>query len=103
MLVNLEEVREAVDITIGDDGFRSKEVLEILKQMKEGNNMQPKRIINSMKVKVIEEDLLKVMDKIDDLEQMIYNQGAKNRDSYKLINDRITEAFDIIKILERKE
>ena len=39
--------------------------------------MQPKRIINSMKVKVIEEDLLKVMDKIDDLEQMIYNQGAK--------------------------
>ena len=63
--------------------------------------MQPKRIINSMKVKVIEEDLLKVMDKIDDLEQMIYNQGAKNRDNYKLINDRITEAFDIIKILER--
>jgi len=65
--------------------------------------MQPKRIINSMKVKVIEEDLLKVMDKIDDLEQMIYNQGAKNRDNYKLINDRITEAFEIIKILERKE
>ena len=65
--------------------------------------MQPKRVINSMKVKVIEEDLLKLMDKVDDLEQMIYNQGAKNRDSYKLINDRITEAFDIIKILERKE
>ena len=103
MLFNLEEIREAVDITIGDDGFRSKEVLEILKQMKEGNNMQPKRIINSMKVKVIEEDLLKVMDKIDDLEQMIYNQGAKNRDNYKLINDRITEAFDIIKMLERRE
>ena len=65
--------------------------------------MQPKRIINSMKVKVIEEDLLKVMDKIDELEQMIFNQGAKNRDNYKLINDRITEAFDIIKVLERKE
>ena len=65
--------------------------------------MQPKRIINSMKVKVIEEDLLKVMDKIDDLEQMIYNQGAKNRDNYKLINDRITEAFDIIKILEKEK
>jgi len=31
MLFDLEEVREAVDITIGDDGFRSKEVIEILK------------------------------------------------------------------------
>ena len=49
------------------------------------------------------EDLLKLMDKVDDLEQMIFNQGAKNRDNYKLINDRISEAFDIIKILERKE
>ena len=47
------------------------------------------------------EDLLKLMDKVDDLEQMIFNQGAKNRDNYKLINDRITEAFDIIKILEK--
>ena len=56
-----------------------------------------------MKVKVIEEDLLKVMDKIDELEQMIFNQGAKNRDNYKLINDRITEAFDVIKMLERRE
>ena len=65
--------------------------------------MQPKRVINSMKVKVIEEDMLKIMDKIDDLEQMIFNQGAKNRDNYKLVNDRITEAFDIIKILERKK
>ena len=26
-----EEVREAVDIVIGDDGFRSKEVIEVLK------------------------------------------------------------------------
>ena len=38
MLFDLEEVREAVDITIGDDGFRSKEVIEILKQMREENN-----------------------------------------------------------------
>ena len=65
--------------------------------------MQPKRIINSMKVKVIEEDMLKIMDKLDDLEQMIFNQGAKNRDNYKLINDRITEAFDAIKMLERRD
>ena len=26
-----EEVKEAVDIVIGDDGFRSKEVIEVLK------------------------------------------------------------------------
>ena len=37
MLFDLEEVREAVDITIGDDGFRSNEVIEILKQMREEN------------------------------------------------------------------
>jgi len=37
MLFDLEEVREAVDITIGDDGFRSKEVIEILKQMRKEN------------------------------------------------------------------
>jgi len=48
------------------------------------------------------EDLLKLMDKVDDLEQMIFNQGAKNRDNYKLINDRINEAFDVIKMLEGK-
>jgi hypothetical protein len=29
-----EEIREAVDIAVGDDGFRSKEVIEILKIMK---------------------------------------------------------------------
>ena len=29
-----EEIKEAVDIAIGDDGFRSKEVIEILKVMK---------------------------------------------------------------------
>ena len=28
-----EQIREAVDIAIGDDGFRGKEVIEILKVM----------------------------------------------------------------------
>ena len=51
---------------------------------------------------IYKKDILKLIDKVEDLEQMIYNQGAKNRDNYKLINDRITEAFDIIKMLERK-
>ena len=30
---SLEEIKLAVDIAIGDDGFRSKEVIEILKVM----------------------------------------------------------------------
>ena len=49
----------------------------------------------------IKDDILKLIDKVDDLEQMIFNCNAKRRDEYKLINDRITEAFDVIKILER--
>jgi len=65
--------------------------------------MQPPKVISKMKIEMIMKDMLKLMDKVDDLEQMIFNQGAKNRDNYKLVNDRITEAFDIIKILERKE
>ena len=51
----------------------------------------------------MKEDILKLIDKVDDLEQMIFNCDAKRRDEYKLINDRITEAFDVIKILERRE
>lgn len=33
-----DQIREAVDIAIGDDGFRSKEVIEILKIMKKKEN-----------------------------------------------------------------
>ena len=33
-LFNLEEIREAVDLAVGDDGFRSEEVVEILKQIR---------------------------------------------------------------------
>ena len=51
----------------------------------------------------MKDDILKLIDKVDDLEQMIFNCDAKRRDEYKLINDRITEAFDIIKMLERRE
>ena len=49
----------------------------------------------------MKDDILKLIDKVDDLEQMIFNCDAKRRDEYKLINDRITEAFDIIKMIER--
>ena len=51
----------------------------------------------------MKDDILKLIDKVDDLEQMIINCEAKRRDEYKLINDRITEAFDVIKMLERRE
>ena len=51
----------------------------------------------------IKNDLLKLMDKVDSLEQMIHNLNAKTKDQYKLINDRISEAFDIIKILEKEK
>ena len=51
----------------------------------------------------MKDDILKLIDKVDDLEQMIFNCDAKRRDEYKLINDRITEAFDVIRMLERRE
>jgi len=64
--------------------------------------MQPPRVISKLKVEMITKDLLNLIDKVEDLEQIVINQGAKQRDNYKLVNDRITEAFDIIKMLERK-
>jgi len=49
----------------------------------------------------VKNDLLKLMDKVDSVEQMIHNLNAKTREQYMLINDRVDEAFDIIKILEK--
>ena len=50
----------------------------------------------------MKEDLNKMMDKLDNLEQMNHNLNAKVKEQYMLINDRIDEAFDIIKLIERK-
>ena len=55
------------------------------------------------RIEPMKEDMLKLIDKVDELEQMIFNCDSKRRDEYKLINDRITEAFDVIKMLERRE
>ena len=52
------------------------------------------------RIEPMKDDIMKLIDKVDDLEQMIFNSDAKRRDEYKLVNDRITEAFDTIKILE---
>jgi hypothetical protein len=66
--------------------------------------MQPPEIINKMKIDgILSKDLLKIIDKVESLEQMIINQGAKQKENYKLVNDRINEIFDIIKMLERRE
>ena len=64
--------------------------------------MQPPKVISKLKIEMITKDLLKLIDKVEDLEQIVINQGAKQRDNYKLVNDRVDEAFDVIKMLERK-
>jgi hypothetical protein len=37
-IYTIKEIKNAVDIVIGDDGFRSKEVIEILKQERENES-----------------------------------------------------------------
>ena len=57
----------------------------------------------------IKEDMLKMLDKIDELEQKIININFRKRaeffdedDKYKLINDRIDHLIDVMNQLERK-
>ena len=69
----------------------------------EEKDMQPPKVISKLKLDMITKDLLKLIDKVEDLEQIVINQGAKQRDNYMLINDRVDEAFDVIKMLERRE
>jgi len=54
-------------------------------------------------IEVMKRDMLKMMDKLDDHEQMFINLQRKQIDNYKLVNDRITDLFDIIKQLEKEE
>ena len=49
----------------------------------------------------IKKDILKLIDKVEDLEQMIFNCNAKRRDEYKLINDRISELLERTLAIER--
>ena len=64
--------------------------------------MKQPKVISKLKLEIITKDLFKLIDKVEDLEQIVINQGAKQRDNYKLVNDRVDEAFDIIKMIERK-
>ena len=68
-LYNEKQIREAVDITIGDDGFRSKEVIEILR-MEEIEDTHT-------------ETILKLIDKQMELEQSIINVDAKYNLKFK--------------------
>ena len=49
----------------------------------------------------MKKDILKLIDKVEDLEQMLFNCNAKRRDEYKLINDRINELLERILAIER--
>ena len=57
----------------------------------------------SLGIESVKRDMLKMMDKLDEHEQMFINLQRRRSDDYKLINDRITEIFDIIKMLEKEE
>ena len=57
----------------------------------------------SLGIEEIKRDMLKMMDKLDDHEQMFINLQRKQIDNYKLVNDRITELFDIVMMLEKEE
>ena len=73
-------------------------VMNVVQKKKDASELA-----KTTQLKPIKEDMLKLMDKVDSLEQMIHNLNAKTKDQYKLINDRISEAFDIIKILEKEK
>ena len=57
----------------------------------------------SIGIESVKRDMLKMMDKLDDHEQMFINLQRKHIDNYKLVNDRITDLFDIINQLEKEE
>jgi len=69
---SLAAIKEAVDIAIGDDGMRSKEVIEILKLEGEG-------LITDSEVEVhdVIGDVRKLIEKQMELEQNIINVDAK--------------------------
>ena len=67
---SLAVVKEAVDIATGDDGLRSKEVVDLLEK---------EIVVDSEEVVVhdLKGDVLRLIDKVDELEQKIVNVDAK--------------------------
>ena len=71
----ISQIKEAVDIAIGDDGFRSKEVIEILRlDNEEFQSMESHK-----------KTLLQIIKKMQALEQNIINVDAK----YKIKHNEI--------------
>ncbi len=60
-------------------------------------------VVTRMTNKEIEERLNILEQRIINLDAKFMGQVAGYRDKHILTNDRINEAFDIIKILERKQ
>jgi len=82
---SLAAIKEAVDIAIGDDGMRSKEVIEILKLEGEGLVADPIDIAkdevwipeDEVEVHDLKGDVRKLIEKQMELEQNIINVDAK--------------------------
>ena len=55
------------------------------------------------RIEPMKQNIIRIMDRVDDLERRIDKLNTKIDDDYKLVNDRVDVAFDIIKILERRE
>ena len=57
---------------------------------------------NDYRIDPMKKDILKLIDNVEDLEQMLFNCNAKRRDEYKLINDRINELLERLLAIERE-
>lgn len=60
----IPQIKEAIDIALGDDGFRSKEIIEILR-------------LEHKDLNVSEGTALQLIEKMQELEQNIINVDAK--------------------------
>ena len=71
---------------------------EVTKEMKGIHKMN----FVDYRIDPMKKDILTLIDKVEDLEQMIFNCNAKRKDEYKLINDRINELLERILAIERE-
>ena len=76
MLFNLKEIKEAVDFAIGDDGFRSNEVVEILKQTREMELLETQKQFKDWDTSG-KDYSTEIKDRVD-WQIMNYNKGDSN-------------------------
>lgn len=87
----LKQIREAVDLAIGDDGFRGDEVVSILtswnKYHEDGEPTTADEFNeeqDSVKIYDIRKDVITVIERIESVEQSLFNIDAKYK---KKINE----------------